>query len=107
MRPAYSDAWRSRAVELVRQGNPIRKAQVQLRQEAADAGEHDLVFDPRTISSWAAADGVTVARAKRRFNRKAILRDIQSGRLTYTDIAGKHGCSVKLVSNIASGKVSV
>lgn len=43
----------------------------------------------------------------RAFNRKAILGEIKRGKLTQIQIAKKFGCSQRLVSDVATGKVLV
>lgn len=41
----------------------------------------------------------------RQYNRKAILREIEGGKLTQTQIAQKFQCSQRLVSDLARGKI--
>jgi len=57
-----------------------------------------------TVMRWLKKAGAKFRGNPRTFDRKVILRDIQEGKLTQSAIAKKHGCSQRLVSDIANGK---
>ena len=57
-----------------------------------------------TIMRWLKKAGVELRGNPRLFDRKAILRDIKAGELSQSAIAKKHGCSQRLVSDVANGK---
>ena len=59
-----------------------------------------------TVTRWLKKYGVNLKGASRMFDRKAILDDIKSG-MPQVQVAKKHGCSQRLVSDIATGKVGV
>jgi transposase-like protein len=48
--------------------------------------------------------GVKMRGNPRQYDRKAILRDVQQAKLSQAKIAKKHGCSQRLVSDVANGK---
>jgi transposase-like protein len=58
-----------------------------------------------TILRWLKEADVPLRGNPRAFDRKAIMREIKRGKLSQTDIAKKFGCSQRLVSQLANGKL--
>lgn len=59
-----------------------------------------------TVTHWLRELGVKLRGNKRHFDRAAILRDIEAGKLNQSQIARKHKCSARLVSDLATGKLA-
>ena len=58
-----------------------------------------------TILRWLKEAKVPLRGNPRAFDRKAIMREIRKGKLNQTAIAKKFGCSQRLVSQLATGKL--
>jgi transposase-like protein len=59
-----------------------------------------------TVLRWLREQKVELRGNPRQFDRKAILADVHAG-MSQSKIAKKYGCSSRLVSDVANGKVSV
>jgi transposase-like protein len=58
-----------------------------------------------TVTRWLKSLGTKLKGNPRSFDRKAIYADLTSGKMSQAAIAKKWGCSQRLVSDIATGKL--
>jgi transposase-like protein len=89
----YPEAERKRWAKLYAKGQTVR----QIADEANATRA--------TVQYWLEQAGVRLRGNVRHFDRKAILREVKRGKLTQDQIAAKFGCSQRLVSDVARGKV--
>ena len=87
----YTDEDRARWVSLFNSGKSIEEV-----VNASGAGRH-------TVYRALKAAGAKLRGNLRSFDRKAILREINKGKLSQSAIARKFGCSQRLVSDLARG----
>jgi transposase-like protein len=59
-----------------------------------------------TVLRWLKAAKVPLRGNERLFDRKAICREIAKGKISQSAIARKFGCSQRLVSDLARGKLA-
>lgn len=97
----------------VRYSNEIKEQAISMAQTHTVPEIYDVLDGPsqKTIREWLAAEKVMPnAGRQRRYDRKAILKDLRAmnrgdHKYTRTQLCTKYGCSSKFLSQLASGEI--